>query len=72
MALAVNRSGDSDSTGSMTGNILGAVPGGSWLDSDLLVELEGRPVIEQVAGDLCNMFDERPNSAIEWDLHPPR
>jgi ADP-ribosyl-[dinitrogen reductase] hydrolase len=71
MALAVNHSGDSDSTGSMTGNLLGAALGLSWLDSDLLIELEGRSVIEQVAGDLCNMFYERPNAPIEWDRYPP-
>ena len=71
MALAVNHSGDSDSTGSITGNILGAVLGDGWLDSELLFEPEGRAVIEQVAGDLCHMFDERPNAAIEWDRYPP-
>ena len=27
-------------------------------------------VIEQMAGDLCNMFDERTNAAIEWDRYP--
>ena len=70
MALAVNHSGDSDSTRNMTGNILGVVLAVSWLDSDLLVELEGRSVIEQVA-DLCNMFDERTNAEIEWDRCPP-
>ncbi len=69
--LAVNHSGDSDSTGSMTGNLLGAVLGVSWLDSDLLVELEGRSVIEQIASDLCNMFHERPSAAIEWGRYPP-
>jgi ADP-ribosylglycohydrolase len=70
MALAVNHSGDSDSTGSITGNILGAALGPSWLDCDLVGELEGRTAIEQVASDLCNMFDERPNAAIEWDRYP--
>lgn len=71
MALAVNHSGDSDSTGSTTGNLLGAVLGVYWLDAELLGELEGRSVIEQVAGDLCHMFDEGPNAAIEWNRYPP-
>ena len=31
----------------------------------------GRAVIEQVASDLCTMFDERPHAAIEWDRYPP-
>ena len=42
----------------------------SWLDSDLLVELEGRTVTEQVASGLSYMFDERPNT-IECDRYPP-
>jgi ADP-ribosylglycohydrolase len=71
LALAVNHSGDSDSTGSITGNLLGAVLGVEWLDAELLGELEGRAVIERVTNDLYYMFDERPNAAIEWDLYPP-
>ena len=47
------------------------MPGVSWINSDLLAELEGRDVIEQVAGDLYHMFDERPNSPIEWDRYRP-
>ena len=37
----------------------------------LLSELEGRPVIEQMATDLCNMFDDRPDFPVDWDRYPP-
>lgn len=54
--LAVNHTGDSDSTGSITGNILGAMLGkaaipGHWLDG-----LELKDVIEEIAGDLFVLF----------------
>ena len=58
--LAVNHDGDSDSTGSITGNLLGAAHGvkaipNAWLDS-----LELREVITEIAEDL---YDYR-----EWDI----
>ena len=70
MALAVNHSGDSDSTGSITGNLLGAALGVDWIDGELLGELEGRSVIEQLVSDLCNMFDDRLDSPVKWDHYP--
>jgi len=48
---AVNHSGDSDSTGSIAGNLLGAQGGVAVLPQDWLGELELREVIEQVARD---------------------
>jgi ADP-ribosylglycohydrolase len=71
MANAVNHGGDSDSTGSITGNILGAALGVDWLDGDLLGELEGRSVIEQLAGNLYDTFIQRPDVRIEWGRYPP-
>jgi ADP-ribosylglycohydrolase len=53
---AVNHGGDSDSTGSICGNLLGAALGASAIDADLLAELEGRDVIAQVADDLHDVF----------------
>ena len=55
MIAAVNHSGDSDSTGAVTGNILGA-----WLGVDALAdqwkqELELSDVILEVADDLCRV-----------------
>jgi len=54
--LAVNHSGDSDSTGSVTGNILGAMQGREAIPSQWLEELELKDVIEEVAGDLFVLF----------------
>jgi ADP-ribosylglycohydrolase len=55
---AVNHSGDTDSTGSITGNLLGTSLGVGAIDEDLLNGLEGRPVIQQVAADLYAAFEE--------------
>jgi ADP-ribosylglycohydrolase len=49
---AVTHPGDSDSTGSIAGNLLGARYGISALPRDLVAELELRELLERVAGDL--------------------
>jgi ADP-ribosylglycohydrolase len=49
--LAVNHSGDSDSTGAITGYILGAMWGRKSIPDEFLQELELRTVIEQMARD---------------------
>ena len=64
--LAVNHGGDSDSTGSITGNILGTLFGkeaipGRWLD-----QLELRDEIETVAVDMYLRFIDP--GAIRLDL----
>lgn len=59
LVYAVNHDGDSACTGSMTGTILGALLGDAELPLDLVSELEGAYVIEQVADDLAS--DDRPN-----------
>ena len=56
LLLAVNHSGDSDSTGAITGNILGAVMGVEAIPEDLLDGLEIREVITEVADDLYEAF----------------
>jgi ADP-ribosylglycohydrolase len=56
--LAVNHGGDSDSTGAICGNLLGASLGVRAIDADLLDDLEGRDVIRQVADDLYDVFAE--------------
>jgi len=53
---AVNHGGDSDSTGAICGNLLGAALGAGAIDADLLAQLEGRDVITQVADDLHDVF----------------
>lgn len=55
--LAVNHSGDSDSTGSITGNILGALLGLDVIPSDWLNQLELDDVIRQVGNDLFTAFE---------------
>ena len=52
LLLAVNHSGDSDSTGAITGNILGALHGIDAIPVHWLDQLELRKEIEQVATDL--------------------
>jgi ADP-ribosylglycohydrolase len=54
--LAVNHSGDSDSTGSITGNILGALYGIDILLEEWLLELELKELIDETAGDLFDQF----------------
>lgn len=60
VVLAVNHGGDSDSTGSMAGQLLGAMYGAKAIPQSWLLPLELRAVIETVADDLA-MFGE-------WEL----
>ncbi|WP_084468021.1 ADP-ribosylglycohydrolase family protein [Actinokineospora inagensis] len=56
LLLAVNHSGDSDSTGSICGNLLGAVHGTAAIPADWLAELELRDVIERLGRDALVEF----------------
>ncbi|WP_457033772.1 ADP-ribosylglycohydrolase family protein [Kitasatospora sp. P5_F3] len=49
LLLAVNHSGDSDSTGAICGNLLGARHGAGALPPEWLAQLEGRAVIAELA-----------------------
>ena len=51
LALAVTHGGDADSTGSICGNILGALHGTEALPAELLEPLEGRATITQLSDD---------------------
>ncbi|MEV0620785.1 ADP-ribosylglycohydrolase family protein [Nonomuraea sp. NPDC050404] len=53
LLLSVNHSGDSDSTGSVCGNLLGALHGASVLPAAWLRPLEGRDTIERLAAELA-------------------
>ena len=58
IVAAVNHKGDSDSTGAITGNILGAVLGMKAIPQKYLIDLELREVILELADDLwsdCRM-----------------
>jgi ADP-ribosylglycohydrolase len=52
----VTHSGDSDSTGAICGNILGALHGETALPPELVFTVEGRPVILQLADDFALEF----------------
>lgn len=56
LLLAVNHSGDSDSTGCITGQLLGTIHGDGAIPADLLDHLELRDVITTVADDLADAF----------------
>lgn len=69
VTLAVNHSGDSDSTGAITGNVLGTLLGvdaipGAWLD-----QLELRDVIDRLASDLHTFVVE--NAGPDYERYPP-
>ena len=53
LVCAVNHSGDSDSTGAIAGNIIGAMLGMEAIPDHFLRQLELRDVLEQVAADLA-------------------
>jgi ADP-ribosylglycohydrolase/protein-tyrosine phosphatase len=55
LTLAVTHSGDSDSTGALTGNLLGADLGAAAIPARWLEGLELRDVIERIAGALASM-----------------
>jgi ADP-ribosylglycohydrolase/protein-tyrosine phosphatase len=58
--MAVNHDGDSDSTGSITGNLLGTMLGLNAIPQEWLNGLELREVIEELANDLFEMYT--------WDI----
>ena len=54
VSAAVNHSGDSDSTGAVTGNILGALLGYEAIPEKYKTDLELADVILEMADDLCH------------------
>jgi ADP-ribosylglycohydrolase len=68
LLLAVNHSGDSDSTGAMCGNILGAVHGESALPGAWLNDLEGRATITELADDFVTQLTQghRTTGRTDW------
>lgn len=58
LLLSVNHSGDSDSTGSVCGNLLGAHHGDVRLPASWLASTQGRTVIAELADDLCTEFEQ--------------
>jgi ADP-ribosylglycohydrolase len=69
LRLAVNHSGDSDTTGAICGNLLGARHGLSAIPEEWLRNLELREVIQALAEDLVTEFE--PLSTVDWhDRYP--
>lgn len=60
LLLAVNHGGDSDSTGSVCGNLLGAVHGETALPPGWVAELEGRATILELADDFAMEMTQGP------------
>ena len=56
LALAVSHSGDSDSTGSICGQLLGALHGETALPPELAFAVEGRSTIVELADDVALEF----------------
>ena len=67
LIAAVNHNGDSDSTGAITGNILGAYLGLSKIPADWVEKVELREVLLQIADDLLIKHQEGQEW---WDRYP--
>ena len=66
MVASVNHDGDSDSTGAVTGNILGAYLGKSAIPDQFLEHLELKDVILQVAQDLYEAGESGKEGDAGW------
>lgn len=64
---AVNHRGDSDSTGAITGNILGAYLGVSAIPADWVAKLELEKAVTQMADDLLTRYQEGQDW---WERYP--
>jgi ADP-ribosylglycohydrolase len=62
VVMAVNITGDSDSTGAITGNLLGALYGASAIPGQWLNPLELKEVIEALACDMVQIPDFEPDA----------
>ncbi len=71
--LAVNHSGDSDSTGAITGNILGTILGQESIPNKWLAELELHDEIVLIATDIFQQFQKEDFLPIDKDFakYPP-
>ncbi|MCR4443226.1 MAG: ADP-ribosylglycohydrolase family protein [Peptococcaceae bacterium] len=67
LIAAVNHNGDSDSTGAITGNILGAYLGLSKIPADWVEKVELKEVITQIADDLLVGYRE---DSEWWNRYP--
>ncbi len=70
LVLAVNHSGDSDSTGALTGNLLGTMLGIEAVPARWLDLLELRAVVEEVALDLALLREGSLDTERLWTKYP--
>ena len=72
LAAAVTHGGDSDSTGAITGNLIGAQLGDSALPPELVNGLAEREVVETMAADLVELLWDPDASVTEtvWTRYP--
>lgn len=68
LSLAVSHGGDSDSTGAICGNLLGAAVGSRNLPQELAAQVEGRELTLMVGADLYASLIE--GATIDWDRYP--
>jgi ADP-ribosylglycohydrolase len=68
--IAVNHSGDSDSTGSIAGNLLGVQFGVDAIPHTWLEELELRDAIERLAIDLNAIASGELTWPQAWEAYP--
>lgn len=61
---AVNHSGDSDSTGAVTGNILGAICGYAAIDEKWKTGLELKDILLELADDLAGINEKSPDGEV--------
>ena len=63
VVLAVNHGGDSDSTGAICGNLIGARDGVFAILPEFLATLEARQILTQLADDFARELTEPPTDA---------
>jgi ADP-ribosylglycohydrolase len=66
----VNHNGDSDSTGSICGNILGAIYRVAGLAQDWIEQVELRDVIETLAQAFTAVLEGRADPEALWGRYP--
>ncbi|MBF6507914.1 ADP-ribosylglycohydrolase family protein [Nocardia farcinica] len=71
LRIAVHHDGDSDSTGAICGNIVGALHGVAALPVDWLADLELRDVVEQIALDCVAEFGRDAFQPAQAAIEPP-
>ena len=70
VCMAVNHDGDSDTTGALVGQLLGARDGESVLPQSWLRDLELREVISTIADDLVTYQEWDAESDDVWERYP--